>query len=1133
MNHQLISRLKRLGTARPSTFSAALLFTIATSQAAYGQVNLASVPLFLKESVDPNLMFIFDDSGSMGWRYMPDTLAYDRNNNWYYSSAVNKIYYNPDVTYAPPFKPDGSGRYPNSDYTNAPVNGFDPNSDRDNLSTYIRFDSNPLEEGFYMDLKDTDQCRANPKDNDCYDAVLINDASAEVKQNYANWFSYYSTRAKAAKSGITEAFFTLPEFIRLGYGAINVNNNTVDGKQDTDTVISGVRPYSNTRRQEFLEWLHEKTVYGGTPLRTALEDTGEYYSRTDNEGPWGANPGTNDTTDHLECRQSFAILMTDGIWNGTNPDVGNIDNTAGPSYTNPDPDGEDFSYQPGSPFSDTHSNTLADVAMKYWKNDLRSDLDNEVPPSSVDPAFWQHMVTFTVGLGVAGEISEAEATAAIESGATINWPEPARDRGSENVDDLLHAAINGRGGFASAADPETFTSAIQEFLGDAVARAQTSAAAAAVSSAVLRTESVGYFTGFRSEDWSGTLSAFNFDQGTQIWDAETILASTDPASRTLVTYNGTSGVELEFNNSGSLSNLSDAQEAALNADPTLASVQDGLGAQRLAWLHGDTNANNVFRSRDTIDESGATVTRLLGDIINANPQFVGNPNFGFARLPGDEGTSYRAFRSTTTYQNRIDTVYVPANDGILHAFNSENGSELFGYVPGELLLPSGTDTHARISELMLSDYTHKYFMDGTPRVQDAYIDKDGDGDKEWRTVLVGAMGLGGKTVFALDVTDPGSFSPADDVLWEFTHANLGYGVTDPQISRLENGNWVAIFGNGYNGNSDQSSLFVVNLENGTLVDELKTGAGSATSPNGLAAPVVTSFPETDAVTRYAYGGDLLGNLWRFDLTGTNTNKWSASRLFTAADSNGTAQPVTVAPRVAVNPSNADELVLAFGTGSFIQNGDEGNFSVQSLYAIQDDLSQSNLTRSDLLKQTITNQETVMVDRASGNGTNTFTVRETSENNLTSESGWFLDLVYDNDLTGERVISRATFPFGVNPDRVRFTTVIPDDNPCSSGRTGFIMDLKLSSGEPSDTPVFDLNSDGIFNTGDIVVDYAPSGIQQGYGGENRTIANSSGDSEVLVPGQNPNQINPDDPCKDALCARSLDSNIGRQTWEQLR
>ena len=139
--------------------------------------------------------------------------------------------------------------------------------------------------------------------------------------------------------------------------------------------------------------------------------------------------------------------------------------------------------------------------------------------------------------------------------------------------------------------------------------------------------------------------------------------------------------------------------------------------------------------------------------------------------------------STRDYQNRIDALYVPANDGILHAFNSETGAELFGYVPGELLLPQGTNSHARISELMLPNYSHKYLMDGTPRVQDAYIDKDGNGSAEWRTVLLGTMGLGGKTVFALDVTDPGSFSPATDVLWEFTHPDLGYGVTDPQIAR--------------------------------------------------------------------------------------------------------------------------------------------------------------------------------------------------------------------------------------------------------------------------------------------------------------------------------------------------------------
>lgn len=1126
--------LRKSRVSRLYTFAASLAFSLATTQAAFAQVNLASVPLFLKESVDPNMVFIFDDSGSMGWRYMPDSLGgNDVYNNWYYSSHVNKIYFNPTVTYTPPYKPDGSGRYPNSSYTDAPVDGFNPNSTKDNLSQYIRFDQiGAIEEGFYMEFDSSSaSCVNDPYQNSCYTAVKLNNASADIKQNYANWFSFYSTRDKASKSGITEAFFTLAENVRLGYGAININNNTIDGVADTDTLVSGVRPYNSTRREEFLSWLHAKNVNGGTPLRTALKDVGEYYSRSDNRGPWGANPGTDDNTAHVECRQSFSILMTDGIWNGNSPNVGNVDNTAGPSYTNPDPNGEDFSYKAVSPFADNHSNTLADVAMKYWKNDLRTDLDNDVPTEKRDPAFWQHMVTFTVGLGVVGDISESDATAAIESGAQINWPEPDDDRSPENIDDLLHAAINGRGGYASAQDPTAFTLAIQEFLDDATARAQTSASSAAVSSAVLRTESLGFFAGFRSEDWSGTLMGYNFDQGSEIWNAETVLENTPAANRTLITHNGTDGVEMEFASSASLSNLSTAQQQALNADPTLASSQDNLGHQRLAWLHGDTNANATFRSREATN-NGVTVQRLLGDIINANPQFVGKTNYGFSRLPSTEGTSYGPFRSTSAYQNRIDALYVPANDGILHAFNSETGNELFGYVPGELLLPAGTNSHARISELMDPGYSHEYFMDGTPRVQDAYIDKDGNGSKEWRTILVGTMGLGGKTVFALDVTDPGSFSPSGDVLWEFTHPDLGYGVTDPQIARLANGDWAAIFGNGYNGASNESSLFVVNLSDGTLLKQLETASGSAANPNGLASPVITSFPETDAITRYAYAGDLLGNMWRFDLT-KNVSNWSATRLFSAEDSSGNPQPITVAPRVALNPSNSDELIIAFGTGSFLRNGDESNYNVQSLYGIKDDLSNSNLERSDLVEQTITTQEQVTVNRASGNGTNTFTVRDTSDNGLTTEQGWYLDLIYGSSQTGERVISRATFPFGVNPDRVRFTTVIPDDDPCSSGRTGFIMDLKLTTGEPSETPVFDLNSDGIFNSGDITGGYAPSGIQQGYGGENRTIATSDGDSEVIIPGLDPNQLDPDEPCEDALCARSLDSNIGRQTWEQLR
>jgi type IV pilus assembly protein PilY1 len=370
------------------------------------------------------------------------------------------------------------------------------------------------------------------------------------------------------------------------------------------------------------------------------------------------------------------------------------------------------------------------------------------------------------------------------------------------------------------------------------------------------------------------------------------------------------------------------------------------------------------------------------------------------------------------------------------------------------------------------------------------------------------------------------------VLWEFEHSNLGYGVTDPQISRLDDGTWAAVFGNGYNGTSGQSSLFVVDLKSGALIKELQTGAGNASNANGLASATITSFPETDAVTRYAYGGDLLGNLWRFDLTGS-AGSWSATKVFTATNPAGNTQPITVAPRVTLNPNNKDEIVVTFGTGSFLRNGDEGDYDVQTLYAIKGSLSASSgLQRTDLLEQTITTQENIVVNKASGNGTESFTVRETSSNQLTGQDGWYLDLVYNGNKAGERVVSRATFPFGVNSDRVRLTTVIPDSDPCGTGRTGFLMDLKLTSGAPSDKPVFDLNSDGTFNSGDITGGYAPSGIQFGSGDENRTITTDGGDAEVLIPGLNPTQL-PPQPCEGSLCARSLDSNIGRQTWEQLR
>jgi type IV pilus assembly protein PilY1 len=700
---------------------------------------------------------------------------------------------------------------------------------------------------------------------------------------------------------------------------------------------------------------------------------------------------------------------------------------------------------------------------------------------------------------------------------------------SDRIDDLLHAAVNGRGGFASAQNPDQFSREIEGFLDTVVARAETSASAAAVSSAVLQTESAGFFAGFRSTDWSGTLTGFSFTEDRQIWDAEEKLRNADPAQRNLLTYDGSSGVAL-----ADIDDLSAAQQTALNANPEDENNPDNLGSERIQWLRGVANAHSTFRSRDFTPEGGDTVRRLLGDIVNANPLFVGNSNYGYSRLPGDEGTTYGAFRSTESYQNRTKALYVAANDGMLHSFNSETGEELFAYMPGELLNPraGSGNTYAQISSLLSPNYTHRYFMDGTPTASDAYIEVDGT--TGWKTILVGSMGAGGRSVFAMDVTNPDSVG-TDNVMWEFSHPDLGFGVSDPQIARLPTGDWAAIFGNGYNGTDNASSLFVVDLEDGSLIKQIETGVGTSANPNGLAAPTLTNFPESGAITNHAYAGDLQGNLWRFDLTGNSSNGWSASRVFSATDPDGNSQPLTVAPRLTINPNNLDELIINIGSGSFIRSNDDVDRQVQTLYTVSDDLVRSDLGRDDLLQQTITRQDSVSVARADETGTNEFIVRDTSSNSLDEdnpEPGWYLDLIFDNDATGERVVSRANYPFGIFPDRVRFTTLIPDQNPCSSGRRGFIMDLQLVTGKASADPVFDLNSDGIFNTEDIIpgeLQYAPSGINVGEGAEIRTVA--AGDSEAFI--TNESGINEDDPCTTAFCGRTLDNSIGRQSWEQLR
>ena len=971
---------------------------------------------------------------------------------------------------------------------------------------------------------------------------------AQEIQNFANWYTYYRSRMLASQAGIGRAFSTQPENMRVGFGAINKGPTTIDGVANTPTIIRGVRPFVGVDRIGFFTELYEGVwAPASTPLRRALDDAGQYFSRDDNRGPWGAIPGTDNTTNHLTCRQSYTILMTDGYWNdaaaSTAAARANVDGSAGTSITDAGPPPQSYTYAPTTPFTDAHANTLADVAMYYWNRDLRPTLDNKVPSSNFNPAFWQHMVTYGVGLGVSGSVNPTTALGAITANppVTVTWPNPTSSNAAK-IDDLLHAAVNSRGGFFSAADPDTFATELSSVLTSIVARVTAAGTSAATSAAVLQTDTLLYNASFRSTDWSGTLIArrLNTDPtdgipdgtpdmspGGLAWDAEQILATRAPASRDIFTSTEAgSAVPFDF------ASISLAQRSALGVNPAGAPASTASAQDRIDWLYGTDNAQLRPRLVDGI-------TRRIGDLIGSDPQFMAKRDYGYSLLPAPQGSTYNAFRNGSPYSGRPDTLFVGSNGGMFHAFNATNGSELFSYIPSELLLPGASGTHAQINELMRSDYDHRFYVDGSAELSDVYI------NGAWRTVVIGTMGAGGRTVFALDVTDPDNFGQGN-VLWEFKHAtaactaeptgasgsracrDIGFGVTKPKIVRLASGRWAAVFGNGYNSFDHRARLMVVDIQTGRLLYNLLTpdntvaaGSASAANPNGLSPAETTDWPSNSLNLTNAYAGDLLGNMWRFNFGATPP---TVRRVFTAVDGASPAvrQPITATPLLALKPGEVDEAVVLFGTGSFFKVGDDNLVSpqVQTFYGIFDSAvppAGAPPMRSELLVQSITSNASEVTI-----GSETYaagSLRFLTENDLSGEPGWRVDL----PAPGERVISKAIFPTGALQERVRFATLIPDDDPCGSGRQGFLMDMSILSGGRSSTPAFDINGDGVIDGNDAAGGNQPSGIGGPTGEMPINIRNPNSDVDNIYGGDG------------SLITRGSNTSgpVGRQSWRQLR
>ncbi|MFA7269079.1 MAG: PilC/PilY family type IV pilus protein [Sterolibacterium sp.] len=701
------------------------------------------------------------------------------------------------------------------------------------------------------------------------------------------------------------------------------------------------------------------------------------------------------------------------------------------------------------------TDSLADVAAYYYNTDLRDSLlsnctgpiiapattandlcANNVPSNGRDVASTQHMTTFTVGLGVRGRMvysptywndtsgdfwdvwkgTTANSSAGIcswQTGGTCNWPTPGSGA-IENVDDLWHASVNGHGTYFNATDPASLTSGLTSLLTTIIntPRPGTAAAAASSNPNISSSDNYVFSSSYKSVEWFGELIRQQIDASTgtlsaEQWSAMTLLdtkVQTDTSTRKV--YTNVSGALTPF----LWANLTGTQQAYFKAPYlTYASVTSGLSQ---FCPSGGNCLSSTAQSNITAATGGAAGENLInflrGDRSNEATFYRVRTH-----VLGDIVSSEARYVKTAT----SNMVYVAANDGMLHAFNALTGDETWAYIPS-FVLPS-------LYKLADANYSlqHQFLVDGSPEVGDIVV---GGSSK---TILVGGLKAGGKGFYAMDITNPASPS----LLWEFTDTNMGYSYGNPRITKLggaDAGTWVVILTSGYNNADGKGHLYVLNANTGALIRDISTGVGSAASPSGLARISAQVVSATDNTVKAVYGGDLLGNLWRFDVNGNiGAAGYDAQLLVSLKDASGNAQPITAKPTVATIDGNP---VVYIGTGIFLGTSDITSTTQQSFYAIKDKLDATTYgnprtVSNNFVAQTLTNT-TCPTDAPSTICTPGQTVRGISSSscqamNWVTKNGWYVDF-----LTGGE---RSTTDSGLGLGTLIFTTITPNQASASA------------------------------------------------------------------------------------------------------
>jgi type IV pilus assembly protein PilY1 len=972
-----------------------------------------------------------------------------------------------------------------------------------------------------------------PNRIDCVGVGAATCTYAEEMQNYSRWFTYYSNRMRMMKTSAGRAFLNFisnptgtpprPDRLRLGFITINTGSTVPASK------YLKIDNFNTTHAGNWYNKFYSQVPNASTPLRVALSRAGWIFAGKLNTGLTDGIPTADDPV-QASCQKNYSIFTTDGFWNqGTGQDLAgnpllnhdNVDNQVIAPYTDKMVSRASGTYD-GNILNGTTAGTspggrgtLADVALYYYKTDLRGGTDslgnptgpatspsttppggdvsnNNVTPGPKDFVRHQHMTTFTVGLadGLMRYQSNYESAltgdfANIKNGATgcfwasgiCNWPAPQAD-GQSALDDLWHAAVNGRGTFYSALNPNALATGLTDALNKLDIDFASAAAAATSSPNVASGAEFAFSTRYQTANWAGEVYAQKIDPLTgqvsdfKEWRAHELLlarVTADSDTRNLWMFDSATGTKLKTFSFASMTPaeqgffsdkcfpLSNMTQCTTLTPFQLIDANDGDKLVR--FLRGQTELETtVFRDRQEIlDEPGhpldkTPVQTIMGDIINAQPLFVpGTPFFEYS----DPG--YTTFK-TVTLKNRKGTLYIAANDGYLHAFDGSTGFENWAYMP-KFVMPA-------VHQIADSGYAgkHRFFLDGTPEFQDVFDVYT----SAWKTVLVGGANSGARGYYALDITDP--LNPKG--LWEFCSDPTLCAITDPDLGltygnpvigkRKSDGRWVVVVTSGLNNvtpGSGEGFFFVLDAITGQILHKVATKSGGTTTPSGLAK--VGGWYEkglADAQFDWVYGGDQNGDIWRVDMSKAMTPYFAPSDVDTTSimhfatlkDLSGTRlQPITARP--VATPLTVTGIgrkrIVYFATGRYLgisdlsDAGAGGPAWVQSIYGLMD--KDTGVSLGDV-RASGTLVEQTLSPLALGR-------RAVSKNAVdwSAKNGFFIDLLPDIDVAlpdgqrtdGERVVLDLQLVLGT----LVVTSTIPVKGGCTPGGFSYQYNLDFKTG----------------------------------------------------------------------------------------